>query len=57
MPSKQSAAARKNVKKAANAPRKKTHYRVSSKIRAHRARQKRRTSRQAQALKRLTLPY
>jgi hypothetical protein len=40
MPFKQSTAARKNIKNAATAARKK-HHRVPSKILAHRARQKR----------------
>jgi hypothetical protein len=54
MPSKQSTTARKNIKKAANAARKKTDHRASSKILAHRARQKRRPSRKAQAFKGMT---
>jgi hypothetical protein len=57
MSAKQSAAARKNIKKAANAARKKTHHRASCKIRAHRARQKRRRSSKTQALKGLTRAY
>jgi hypothetical protein len=57
MSARQTAAARKKHQESRQRRQKKTHHRASSKIRAHRARQKRCRSSKTQALQGLTRAY